>query len=69
MQVQVESLNMALDNNDFFKMFFCLVKHPEECGEMEIAEKDVAVAPDLDDLLGLLSELFYPQYKGLKNKV
>ena len=32
---------------------------------MEIAEKDVAVAPDLDDLLGLLSELFYPQYEGL----
>ena len=40
-------------------------KHPEECGEVEIAEKDVAVAPDLDDLLGLLSELFYPQYEGL----
>ena len=32
---------------------------------MEIAEKDVAVAPDLDDLLGLLSELFYPQDEGL----
>ena len=36
---------------------------------MEVTEKDVAVAPDLDNLLGLLSELFYPQYKGLKNKV
>ena len=35
---------------------------------MEIAEKDVAVAPDLDDLLGLLSELFYPQYEGLNKE-
>ena len=36
---------------------------------MEIAEKDVAVAPDLDDLLGLLSEFFYPQYEGLNRAV
>ncbi len=43
-------------------------KHPEEGGEMEIAESYVAVAPDLDNLLGLLCELFYPQYEGL-NKV
>ena len=35
---------------------------------MEITEKDVAVAPDLDNLLGLLSELFYPQYEGLKKQ-
>lgn len=41
-------------------------KHPEECGEMKVAEKDVTVTPDLDHLLGLISELFYPQYKRLK---
>ena len=35
---------------------------------MEIAEKDVAVAPDLNNLLGLLCENFYPQYERL-NKV
>ena len=41
-------------------------KHPEERCEMEISEKDVAVTPDPDNLLGLLSDVFYPQNKWLK---